>query len=215
VLGEILGWCAIGIVIFFLALRWYCDEKARYRPHLFTPIDASEFSPKMADYLARVTPELENLGYSRLSDYLLSEFPVRKAGRYFIDRNGKSLAEIGDIGGTLATEIWSVFDNGACLLSSEAPVRKLRYNPDQMILFNHLPGASFREVEASHWQRVAEYRETTGSHLLEFGPGDLREVTEYPRRLSQWNLHQRGLIPEPPGGRPREPETGPVAASPT
>jgi len=197
---------AAGIAIPFAWMTAiYFSPSRKWKPYLLHALKPEDIYPQTLDDFTVRTQELEHLGFRFLGDYLLQETPDRIISRFLINREQSVVVSIHEYRDQVSTEFRSVFSNGACLLSAYPlpnifdRLRKLEFNPHDILMFNTLPESMpVADALSYHVELAGEYALQRGCPIVVQPADQLKEVVQYVHQLVFWLLYEQGLLHKRP-----------------
>ncbi|MBN1911210.1 MAG: hypothetical protein JW818_15805 [Pirellulales bacterium] len=200
--------------MFFLGGLYFMMRSSqghRYRPYVFEPITIGPENTAHRAYFEEHSCEIEQLGFSRVGDFLLLPKPKRQVARFFLSPDGCTIADVSDYNGTCSCSFSSIFTDGKSIESSSvvfpwfSPIRQLPYSEANVYIMNHHPGMSMEAILASHEEVCQHYCQQHECQLVPCEPQRVPEFSEFIHRLSRWDLYEKGYVSDPPA--PGDPST--------
>lgn len=183
------------------ALYEMVDGK-QFRELLFQLIHDAEYPPEMTLYVRRLTPKLEDLGFSVMNDYLLADSPRRGYGRYLLSRDRKVFVVIYQLWTALAPEVRcfamvSVLNDGTYVQSNPVPRPLDVPDPPPHLVMEYLSRANARALFDHHCQAVAREEAARGAMALPLNPDQVIKASRFGHRQSWRYLESLGLASMP------------------
>jgi hypothetical protein len=187
--------------------RWLLRN---HREFVFDRLEPCDLPEETLEYFQKHTPELVELGFQLLGDYLLKGEPTRFHGRCFVSKDGVTFATLCEIFGQTEFSMVSLFDDYGSVETTSATATDTleRVNQRDKMRAVFVPGATISEGYEHHRTALAEFEQDKGALALAFSPDQLRDVHTFQGRAYSRELFEIGerddapSVPELPRGVP-------------